>query len=120
MGTPRRLAAALCADGPRLHGGIWSLSIRYREGTGLGVSCGQVSILDGLVLPGWSPQPSWRIALAASSADTPSLADAHWVHHLRIASGSLLDRASVAVQVSLNGQQLHPSPPLSLELLALR
>ena len=118
-----RLAGSLLLSAPMgraLHGGIWSpLSIRYREGTGLGVSCGQVSILDGLVLPDWSPQPSWRIALAASSADTPSLADAHWVHHLRIASGSLLDRASVAVQVSLNGQQLHPSPPLSLELLAL-
>ena len=47
----------------------------------------------------------------------------HWVHHLRIASGSLLNRTHVPIRVSLNGQQFEPAAdvgaPLSMQYLTL-
>eukprot|EP00966_Prymnesium_polylepis_P331927 7387473-Prymnesium_polylepis.1 len=76
---------------------------------GLQVRCRGRLIIDGLQLDGWSPLPHWRVALAARSSDSGDAADEHWVHHVRVESGSLRWRAELPVRVSLNAQQFHPT-----------
>ena len=64
---------------------------------------------DGeLVLPDWDPAPYWRVAFAARTPLAAATADAYELSQLRVGSGLLAATSSVAVRVSLNGQQFSP------------
>ena len=128
-----RLDGRLVLAAPLAHalrGQVWTpIVIRHTERTynhagGLQVRIGDALVLSGLQLvPGWLPQPSWRLALAACSTDALDTSHEHWVHHMRIGSGSMVNRTIIPIRVSLNGQQFDPTPdvgmPLSMSYLTV-
>ena len=62
---------------------------------------GQADVRDFL-LPGWSPEATWQLALAAS---TGLAVDEHLVDNLTISTDALIAPLSTQVEVTLNGQQ---------------
>jgi len=70
-----------------------------------------------LIVPNWSPQEDWQIAIAAH---TGLAVDRHFFDNLTLTTDALIRQARVEVEVTLNGQQftkdkmplLYDSPPV--------
>jgi len=60
-------------------------------------------VLENVTLPGWSPQPTWRIGFGARTGSV--LHDAHLLDNLRIRAGSAYRNQSVDTEISMNAQE---------------
>lgn len=87
------------------HLGTWhTLHVAYRE-DGLHVLFNRAHVINALTLPQYSPQPGWRLVLAASSGEYRSR---HLLRKLKLETDAALLEASLPVALSLNGQQFTP------------
>eukprot|EP00966_Prymnesium_polylepis_P220460 5099469-Prymnesium_polylepis.1 len=70
---------------------------------GLRVIHGEHVVVTNVSLPGWAPQPSWRVGFGARTGETRD--DYHLVDNLRIRTGGAYRKVEMAVEVSLNTQE---------------
>ena len=70
---------------------------------GLSVSYNGEALLEGVVLEGWSPAPTWVVSFGARTGLTKM--DCHALDNVRIVMGSRFRAQDAALEVSLNSQE---------------
>ena len=85
------------------------LELAYREAAasgvgapGLSVAFDGVACMQGVVVPGWRPQPGWRFGLGARAAVQGAR---HWVRSVVVRGGARVQTTTVPLEVSGNLQQ---------------
>jgi hypothetical protein len=73
----------------------------------LSVTAGRLRLVDTLPLPGWNPPPSWAVGFGAT---TTSQRDEMLLDNVQLHATTLLAATQRTVQLTLNGQQFHPTP----------
>ena len=76
--------------------------------TGLRVTYGEHTLVDGLKLPYWTPSETWQFAIGAS---TSQYRDSHQLSHLRLQLGAFVETSGVDVEITANGQQFSVGGP---------
>lgn len=89
---------------------------------GLSVEYNEKRLMDHVRVHDWLPEPDWQFVLGASTA---SWRDVHRVDNLRLHLGAMVDRTSIPLEITANGEQFSisrvlfnyfPTPTVSLVL----
>ncbi len=103
-------AAALLASAD----GFAPVAVRY-DGGGLSVTHGGAALVTAMLIPGWDPQPGWRLGLGAravvSEDGGAKAADQCGVRGLSFRGGAAFAAQPVHVSFTLNNQDLASPVP---------
>ena len=82
------------------------VAVQY-SAAGASATLDDVPLFEDVPLPGFRPQPSWRVAIGARCG---SLHDAHWIDELSVTRGAAAGAGTTLVQLSVNGRDFTSWP----------